>query len=61
MAVYPGGVDLSRLPKGTGDLSGLGAFGDPRRSSIARGDAMMTLKVDAAVAQIRAGASRAAG
>ncbi|HEY0204790.1 MAG TPA: creatininase family protein [Acetobacteraceae bacterium] len=61
MAVYPGGVDLSRLPKGTADLSSLGAFGDPRRSSIARGDAMMTLKVDAAVAQIRAGAGRVEG
>jgi creatinine amidohydrolase len=61
MAVYPGGVDLSRLPKGKADLSALGAFGDPRRSSIARGDAMMTLKVDAAVAQIRAAAGRVAG
>ncbi|MGI4940888.1 MAG: creatininase family protein [Janthinobacterium lividum] len=61
MAVCPGGVDLSRLPKGTADLTALGAFGDPRRSSVARGDAMMKLKVDAAVAQIRAAASRMEG
>lgn len=61
MAVHPAGVDLSRLPHGTADLSALGAFGDPRRSSIARGDAMMKLKVDAAVAQIRAATGRAAG
>ena len=61
MAVHPGGVDLSRLPAGTGDLSGLGAYGDPRRSSIARGDAMMALKVEAAVAQIRAATGRVAG
>lgn len=61
MAVCPGGVDLSRLPKGTADLAALGAFGDPRRSSVARGDAMMKLKVDAAVAQIRAAASRMEG
>ena len=61
MAVCPGGVDLSRLPKGEGDLSALGAFGDPRRSSIARGDAMMKLKVDAAVAQIRAAAGGVGG
>ena len=61
MAVHPGGVDLSRLPPGTGDLSGLGAYGDPRRATVARGDAMMALKVDAAVAQIRAAAGRVAG
>lgn len=60
MAIHPGGVDLSRLPPSPAPLAGLGAFGDPRRASIARGDAMMALKVDAAVAQIRA-ASRAAG
>ena len=61
MAVHPGGVDLSRLPPGTGDLSGLGAYGDPRRATVARGDAMMALKVDAAVAQIRAATGRVAG
>ena len=61
MAVHPGGVDLSRLPPGTGDLSGLGAYGDPRRATVARGDAMMALKVSAAVAQIRAATGRLGG
>ena len=61
MAVHPGGVDLSRLPPAGAALASLGSFGDPRRSTIARGDAMMKLKVDAAVAQIRAATSRAAG
>jgi creatinine amidohydrolase len=52
MAVHPDGVDLSRLaiyPPGSG------AVGDPSRSSIARGDALMALKIKAAVAQIVAG------
>ena len=61
MAVHPGGVDLSRLPAGTGDLSGLGAYGDPRRATVARGDAMMALKVEAAVRQIRAAGGGVAG
>jgi len=61
MAIHPGGVDLSRIPSSLSALAGLGAFGDPRRSTIARGDAMMALKVGAAVAQIRAAASSAAG
>jgi creatinine amidohydrolase/Fe(II)-dependent formamide hydrolase-like protein len=49
MAVHPEGVDLSRLKSSGG---GLGVVGDPARSTIARGDAMMALKVRAAVAQI---------
>jgi creatinine amidohydrolase/Fe(II)-dependent formamide hydrolase-like protein len=53
MAVHPEGVDLSRLKAG----GGLGVVGDPSRSTIARGEAMMALKVRAAVAQI----SRATG
>ena len=61
MAVHPAGVDLSRLPTGIAAMAGMGAFGDPRRSTIARGDAMMALKVNAAVAQIRAAAGPAAG
>lgn len=54
MAVHPGGVDLSRIPAGQGASGGLGSFGDARRSTIARGDALMKIKVDAAVAEIRA-------
>ena len=53
MAVYPGGVDLSRTSSSISSLAILGAIGDPRRSTIVRGDAMMALKVNAAVAQIR--------
>jgi creatinine amidohydrolase/Fe(II)-dependent formamide hydrolase-like protein len=58
MAVHPDGVDLSRLTSGS---PGQGVVGDPRRSTIARGDAMMALKVQAAVAQIRAGMGRSTG
>lgn len=54
MAVHPGGVDLSRIPLSLPSLAELGAIGNPRRSSIATGDALMALKVNAAVAQIRA-------
>ncbi len=54
MAVHPSGVDLSRLPSSLSFLSGSGVIGNPRRSTVARGDALMALKVDAAVAQIRA-------
>ena len=61
MAVRPGGVDLSRLPASVSSFAGLGVIGDPRRSTVARGDAMMALKVGAAVAQIRAATGRAAG
>ena len=61
MAVHPEGVDLSRLPSTVSSFAGLGSFGDPRRSSIPRGEAMMALKVAAAVAQIRAATGVAAG
>ena len=61
MAVHPGGVDLSRLPASPSSFAGLGVIGDPRRSTVARGDALMALKVGAAVAQIRAATGRAAG
>ncbi len=60
MAVHPGGVDLSRLPSGPLSWSGHGVAGDPRRASAARGDALMAIKISAAVAQIRAATSRAA-
>ena len=60
MAVRPGGVDLSRLPASFSSFASLGVVGDPRRSTMARGDAMMALKVRAAVAQIRAATGRMA-
>jgi creatinine amidohydrolase len=55
MAVHPAGVDLARLPLLAITLRAEGSGGDPSRSTIARGDAMMALKVAAAVKQIRAG------
>ena len=58
MAVHPGGVDLSRLPARLSSFAALGVIGDPRRSTVARGDAMMALKINAAVAQIRAATGR---
>jgi creatinine amidohydrolase/Fe(II)-dependent formamide hydrolase-like protein len=56
MAVHPEGVDLSRLATSG---SGLGVVGEPSHSTIARGDAMMAMKVRAAVAQIAAATGRA--
>ncbi len=56
MAVYPEGVDLSRLGRDWPG-PGSGVVGDPARSTIARGDALMALKVKAAVAQIAAAAA----
>lgn len=53
MAVHPPGVDLSRLPRDPRDLPALGATGDPARSSAARGEALLAMRVEAAVAQIR--------
>jgi creatinine amidohydrolase/Fe(II)-dependent formamide hydrolase-like protein len=52
MAVHTGGVDLSRLPSHALSWASLGINGDPRRSTLERGDAMMSLKVKAAVAEI---------
>lgn len=61
MAVHPDGVDLSRLPAHALSWAGFGVIGDPRRSTVSRGDAMMSLKVKAAVAQIRAVLARSSG
>ena len=58
MAVHPPGVDLSRLPARPGDLTSLGATGDPARSTAARGETMLAMRIAAAVAQIREAQSR---
>ncbi len=58
MAVHPPGVDLSRLPARIEVLPGLGATGDPSRASAARGEAMLAMRIAAAVEQIRAGQAR---
>ena len=53
MAVHPAGVDLSRLSGLSFSLSATGVDGEPRRASDERGRALLALKVEAAVRQIR--------
>ena len=53
LAVDPAGVDLSRLPDSSGALAELGGSGNPRRASAAQGAALMALRIEAAVRQIR--------
>jgi creatinine amidohydrolase len=52
MAVHPAAVDLTRLPAHASSWASLGINGDPRRATVTRGEAMMDLKVNAAIAQI---------
>jgi creatinine amidohydrolase/Fe(II)-dependent formamide hydrolase-like protein len=53
MAVYPAGVDLTRLPKLPLRVEPTGVDGDPRRASAERGQTLLNLKISAAVRQIR--------
>jgi creatinine amidohydrolase len=54
MAVHPQGVDLPRLASFPFAREPTGADGDARRASAERGRALIALKVEAAVRQIRA-------
>jgi len=54
MAVDPGGVDLSRYADAPFTLEPNGVSGDPMRASAERGRALIDIKVEAAVRQIRA-------
>jgi creatinine amidohydrolase/Fe(II)-dependent formamide hydrolase-like protein len=54
MAVRPEAVDLSRLQGAALRLEPTGASGDPARSSPERGRALLGLRIDAAIRQIRA-------
>ena len=54
MAVHPQGVDLTRLASFPFPREPTGADGDARRASAERGRALIALKVEAAVRQIRA-------
>jgi creatinine amidohydrolase/Fe(II)-dependent formamide hydrolase-like protein len=54
MAVHPQGVDLTRLAAFPFAREPTGADGDARRASAERGRALIALKVEAAVRQIRA-------
>ena len=54
MAVYPDGVRLDRRrPDTDPDMAWSGVIGDPTRATAERGEAMLRLKVEAAVRQIR--------
>jgi creatinine amidohydrolase len=57
MAVHPAGVDLSRFADLPFTLAPTGVDGDPRRASAERGQALLQLKVQAAVRQIRSASS----
>jgi creatinine amidohydrolase/Fe(II)-dependent formamide hydrolase-like protein len=54
MAIHPQGVDLSRLAQLALPREPTGADGDARRATAERGRALLALKVEAAVQQIRA-------
>jgi creatinine amidohydrolase len=54
MAVDPGGVELSRFADAPFTLEANGVSGDPTRASAERGRALIDIKVEAAVRQIRA-------
>jgi creatinine amidohydrolase len=53
MAVHPAGVDLTRLPRLPLRVEPTGVDGEPRLASAERGQALLNLKVTAAVRQIR--------
>ncbi len=53
MAVNPKGVDLSRLSPASAAREPNGASGDPSRASAERGRALLAIKIQAAVKQIR--------
>ncbi len=55
MAVYPGGIRPERLaPDGGSFGEPTGVIGDPTRASAERGQALLQLKIDAALRQIEA-------
>jgi creatinine amidohydrolase/Fe(II)-dependent formamide hydrolase-like protein len=54
MAVHPAGVDLSRLDGAPFTLEPTGVDGNPRKASADRGKALLELKVQAALEQLRA-------
>ena len=54
LAVHPQGVDLSRLAALPRNPEPTGASGDQTRTSAARGRALLEIRIDAAIRQIRA-------
>jgi creatinine amidohydrolase len=57
MAVYPPGVDLARFADAPFTLEPNGVSGDPTKASVERGRALIDIKVQAAVRQIKASAA----
>jgi creatinine amidohydrolase len=57
MAVDPEGVDLSRFANAPFALESNGVSGDPLRATVERGRALLDIKIEAAVRQIRAQAA----
>jgi creatinine amidohydrolase len=57
MAIDPEGVDLSRFANAPFALESSGVSGDPMRATVERGRALLDIKIEAAVRQIRAQAA----
>lgn len=57
LVARPEAVRLDRVPGDPAELARLGGSGDPRRATPERGRALMAMKIDAAVRQIRAAAA----
>jgi creatinine amidohydrolase/Fe(II)-dependent formamide hydrolase-like protein len=57
MAAHPQGVDLGRFAAAPFTLESNGVSGDPMRASVERGRALIDIKVQAAVRQIKASAA----
>jgi creatinine amidohydrolase len=57
MAVDPGGVDLGRFADAPFTLEPNGVSGDPMKATVERGQALVDIKIAAAVRQIRAQAA----
>ena len=54
LAVHPSGVDLGKVAKAGGVSEEPGSSGDPTRSSAERGRSLITMRIEAAAAQIEA-------
>jgi len=58
LAAHPEGVDLTRLARLPFTLADTGASGVPLKASAERGQALLQIKIDAAVHQIRSSATQ---
>ncbi len=53
LAIHPAGIYLERVPQ-PGSAAEMGSSGDPSRASAERGRDLITMRVEAAIAQLRA-------